>query len=352
MFVSGLILTLSFLAVLWTAIPVFRTGVWWIRVFDFPRVQLAALLAGVFAAYIWRFGFQTPVNMVLASTILVCLLYQVTRIVRYTSLFPMQVPSVKSCSGGDEIKLMVANVLMTNRQTQALFGEINKAKPDLLLLLETDAWWDSELNALQPDYPNTVRYPLENLYGIHLLSKLELVDPRVRFHVEDSVPSIETDIILPSGTRITVHCLHPAPPSPTENETSDQRDAELLLVGRSVRDETRPVIVMGDLNDVAWSDTARLFQRISELVDPRVGRGMFNTFHAKIPFLRFPLDHVFCSADFAVLDLKRLDGFGSDHFPIFAHLCYGKQSTTDDQVPSADAADASQAQEKIDKVQE
>ena len=122
---------------------------------------------------------------------------------------------------------------------------------------------------------------------------------------------------------VRMHFLHPAPPSPTENDESTERDVELLVVARSIQHSDDPIIVTGDLNDVAWSPTTRLFRKISGLLDPRVGRGMYNTFHAHHWFLRWPLDHFFHIAHFRFVRLLRLPDIGSDHF-----RCSSSCSTT------------------------
>jgi endonuclease/exonuclease/phosphatase (EEP) superfamily protein YafD len=195
-----------------------------------------------------------------------------------------------------------------------------------------------------------VKYPLENCYGMLFYSRLKLIDADVKFLVEDDIPSIHAEVELSSGDVIRLHCLHPRPPHPPTDQDATERDAELLIVGKEVAAAERPVVVAGDLNDVAWSYTTRLFQKISRLLDPRIGRGMYNTFHAKNPLFRWPLDHVFHSNHFKLLKLERLPSFGSDHFPVYIELSYEPEAKAQQQAPMADQEEREEAEEKIETV--
>jgi endonuclease/exonuclease/phosphatase (EEP) superfamily protein YafD len=182
---------------------------------------------------------------------------------------------------------------------------------------------------------------------MHVYSRLPVLESKIEFLVEPEVPSIHALVQLPSGQPVRIHCLHPSPPSPTENEASSERDAELLVVAKSVADSKKPVIVTGDLNDVAWSETSRLFRKISGLIDPRVGRGMFNTFHAGYWLIRWPLDHLFHSNHFRLSKICRLPRFGSDHFALFTQLSFEPEHDTESNGFEADKADRRWADRKI-----
>jgi hypothetical protein len=120
------------------------------------------------------------------------------------------------------------------------------------------------------------------------------------------------------------------------------------MVGLRVRDETRPVIVTGDLNDVAWSRTTRRFLRVAGLLDPREGRGPYNSFDARYLFLRWPLDHIFHSSHFQVIAMRRLPFVGSDHFPMLYDLALIEAAGEKNGDPEpADRRDLEEAEELV-----
>ncbi len=345
MFTALLIPTLL-LAVL-TLLPLSRHEAWWVRGADFPRLQFASLLALLLAAQLLLLDLSRAGTWGLVVVAAACLLYQSWWIIPYTRLFPVEVAASRSTDPARRIRVMTANVLAPNRNAAGLIALVRDNAPDVLVTLESNQWWQDQMAVLEGDYPHTIKCPMDNLYGMHVYSKLKLSNSSIEFLVEPDVPSMHTLVELRSGHRARVHFLHPAPPSPTENDESAERDAELVVVARSVAGSDEAIIVTGDLNDVAWSATTRLFRKLSGLLDPRVGRGMFNTFHARYWPVRWPLDHLFHSDHFTLSSMCRLPAFGSDHFAIMTELCYEPGRDIDQSGLDVAQADRDWADEKL-----
>ena len=332
----------------WSLIP---RDEWWFRGTDFPRLQLLFIGFVSFGFLIFWQADWTTWRYTLVILLIAALAYQLKMVLPYTMLWKKQVQQVRDeqLDPDKQISIIVSNVLTPNTKYHLLIEQVRQLKPDLLLTLESDQTWQNELAVLHDDYPHRVAVPLDNLYGMHLYSKLKLRDPEIKYLLSDEIPSIHTEVMLRSGQPVDLYCLHPKPPSPTEAKESTLRDAELLMVGDAIKDIDQSTIVMGDLNDVAWSRTTRLFQRISGLLDPRVGRHFINTFHADYPIFRWSLDHVFHSTDFALVKMERLPHMGSDHFPVYTILQTGRIfEQTQKELEQTDA-DEKEAQEKIEE---
>jgi endonuclease/exonuclease/phosphatase (EEP) superfamily protein YafD len=341
-----LVVTLAAVVVVGTVLSLVRARAWWIRVWDFPRVQLAVVALATLALGWDRWLGRWPWTA-LGLLVLAALAFQLALVWRYTPLAPREVQRSRTAEAGGRISLVISNVLQTNRQADRLLGVLRAADPDLVLCVETDDWWRDRLDALAATHPHAVRCPLPNTYGMLLYSRLPLEDVRLEQLVEPDIPSVQARVRLPGGARVWLNCVHPRPPAPGESDDSLPRDAELLVVGKRVREAREPVIVCGDLNDVAWSRTTRLFQKVSRLVDPRKGRGLYSTFHARVPLFRWPLDHVFHSDEFRLVALRRLPYVGSDHFPVYLALSHEPPAAAEQEAPAEDAEDLQEARETV-----
>jgi endonuclease/exonuclease/phosphatase (EEP) superfamily protein YafD len=276
---------------------------------------------------------------------------QLYMIYPYTPIAQKKVKRSSRPSGKQSLRLIMSNVLQENEEHDKWLGVVLKTDPDVIVAVEIDAKWDNALHrALAKDYPHHVRQPQDNYYGMAVYSRLPFEEtPKVRFIVQDDIPSIHATLRLEDGQQACLHAMHPRPPEPIRDQDSAPRDAELVLIGKEIAAEERhvPTIVCGDLNDVAWSFTTQLFLRLSKLLDPRMGRGMFNSYSANSRIFRFPLDHVFHSNEFKLIDLRVCDHVGSDHFPMLIELSCDPEAAMEQPEPQTRGEDHEEAAEIV-----
>ncbi len=332
------------IVVLATVLPHIRMGWWWVRVWDFPRLQIAATGLAVLAILLVRWP-DSAGGWLAVAAVAAAVAHQGYRIAPYTSLWPVRALESRNPDPARKLRLLIANVLVENRRTRDLLEMVRALDPDVLLAVETDRFWVDALAPLDPRFPHRVKHPQDNAYGLVLLSKLELRDVRLRFLMDPDVPSISARLALRCGDEVDFYALHPRPPHAFQSSTD--RDAEILVIGREIRERGEPAIVAGDLNDVAWSHITRLFRRVSDMLDPRIGRGLYASFHAKRPLLRWPLDHIFFSEEFRLVRLERMGYIGSDHFPMLVELSYEPEGAEAQEARAVAPGDLAMMRRKI-----
>ncbi len=319
----------SAFSVIATLIPLLKWDHWQVRIFDYPRLQKLIIILMLISLWIILSPETSQIEywiflIVLASAAL----FLFIEIIPFSPIGEKMIESVefdKACS----IHILVANVYQPNKSYDKVLDLVKQANPDLIFLVETDSNWEKGLSSLENDFDYHLKLPMDNTYGLILYSKFEIISQKINYFIDDEIPSLDLDIKLNNGEVIKIYGIHPTPPVPSQNPKSTDRDAEILIVGEKVKKCDKPALVIGDLNDVAWSYTTKLFLKISEMADPRRGRGTFNTFHTKIPIFRWPLDHVFLSKEFGLVSIKVHDSIDSDHFPISMIARLTAQKTTE-----------------------
>lgn len=334
----------SLLIILLTFLPLLKSVKWWIRVFDYPRLQKLVLHLLLMTLWVALSKELSSEILLWIGALIISAAYLTYQVWPFTPFGKKMIESVKY-DKNKGLHILVANVYQENDQYHKTLNLVQKQDPDIVFLVETDQRWADALEKLDQIYEHSIKIPLENTYGLLFYSKLPIVRKEIHYLVDPDIPSLELDLELKNGQLITIYAIHPTPPVPGENDESTERDAEILIVGKKSKKNPKPSLVIGDLNDVAWSYTTELFLKISEMADPRRGRGTFNTFHAKIPFLRWPLDHVFLSKHFGLAALEVLPGIGSDHFPIKLKAVLTKSNDTE--VLSANGDEKKEARQKI-----
>jgi len=339
---------LGSIMILFSFLPLIKTTYWWVRILDFPRPQIAFFLVVILGSYLYFYQPDTVLGTIFVVLLASALLNEVFHFYKFTIFWPVEALRSKIKAPKNSFSIMISNVRMSNHHYDQFIKVVKENDPDILLVNEPDDKWAAELKVLEPNFPYCIKCPLNNTYGMMFFSKFKLLKKEIRYLVEEGIPSFYSVIELPTGKYFDFFTVHPQPPH--LNKNTDTREAELLIVAKMAKATPYASVVAGDLNDVAWSHTTNLFRKISGLLDPRIGRGFYNTYNALVPFFRYSLDHIFYDPAFRLIQMKRLNKFGSDHFPILVRLNYEPQEADEHEVPVAEPEEKAEAQELINNV--
>lgn len=182
---------------------------WWIRIWDFPRVQiLVAMIVTAIALCFLDRGWRPW-----APLILLCLsLWQLYRIYPYTPLVGVEVAKTlpDEADGEGCFTVLTLNVLQTNREYQRTAELIRGVDPDIVLLTETDQAWANALAPVLAEYSGRVDRPISNTYGMMFATRLPMKNATIQDLAQKDTPSVFATLTT-NEREFRVIGLHPHP---------------------------------------------------------------------------------------------------------------------------------------------
>ena len=218
---------------------------------------------------------------------------------------------------------MSANVLMDNPDFAGIIEQVERVDPDVLLLTETNAEWIRELRPLTSKYPHVREHPQEDTFGKIFASRIPVIDTDVVERAGEDTPTVYGYLRASESGIVRFIGLHPRAPLPGRD--TEQRDRSILRAADRPDWKITGAIVMGDFNDVPWSETTEAFRMKGNWRDPRIGRGTYPTFPSYALPMGWPLDQIMVSGEVEIADFAVLPDNGSDHRAIYGRFCVPSQ---------------------------
>jgi endonuclease/exonuclease/phosphatase (EEP) superfamily protein YafD len=235
-------------------------------------------------------------------------------LVNFLDILPSFVrPSKHPVAPSKSARILLANVLTSNKQYDKVRNLIRSVHPDIVAVLEVSEAWMKELSSLD-EYPHVISRSREDNLGIALLSRVPFEEAEIVELGDSGVPSAVARLRI-EGKQLTVIATHPLPP--IGSARFRLRNRQLLAVADYVRSLTSPVIVLGDFNTTPWSPHFKRLLRRANLRDSRRGQGIHPSWPSDLPWLlRIPLDHILHSGEITILSRQLCPPIGSDHLSV------------------------------------
>jgi len=159
---------IAVILVAYSILSIFRnTESRYLKMLDFPRIQFF-IMSLVCLILLWITIKRCQWYDYLAIIGLMSgLVIQGTYIINYVGLVPVDVPTANDIKTSDDtFSLLITNVERTNRKSRQLTELIELKKPDLILAMEVNRWWNEKLKVLEKYYPFYQQTINEVAYGM------------------------------------------------------------------------------------------------------------------------------------------------------------------------------------------
>lgn len=215
------------------------------------------------------------------------------------------------------VKLVAINVHAANHDAVPVLEFLQAADADAIVFMEVNARWLNALEPLERSYPHRIAEPREDDFGVALFSRLPLRESRVIHSGADEIPSVAA-IVEAQETGFFLLGTHPLPPgSPAQAQA---RNEQFRQIAALVREQTLPVVVLGDLNTTPWSPFFADLLRESGLRASLPARGLRGSWPAWLPVGKILLDHCLVSPGVAVREHRLGPRLGGDHLAVVIEL--------------------------------
>ena len=223
----------------------------------------------------------------------------------------------RPATSGTQVRLLLANVLSSNDDHQALLRLIEAEQPDVLVLVEVSRPWAKSLERLDTDYPEQVVEVRDGSFGIGLFSRLPLLSAAAIDSAPLGFPTILATLHI-GDESLQLIATHPMIPLSETNY--DARNRQLDDIATLLQPLSGPKILVGDLNTSMWDTNYRSLENKTWLRNVRRGFGVLPTWPTFMPFAMIPIDHVLVSPEIGVQDVRIGARIGSDHLPLIVTI--------------------------------
>ena len=221
----------------------------------------------------------------------------------------MDRPVLPETAPGQAISLVFANVLCDSSEYDRVVTLVRAQDSDIFAAVETTADWVAQLEELKDQYPYRFAPTTLDVFGVALYAK------RPFSASLDHVGGRRLPLLRADFGDMIVYVAHPMPPA-TQRLTADNREY-IEVLARQVGEETRPVVIAGDLNTTLWSSNIDPLLRQS--MQWPTNSGMAYTWPAARPWMAIQIDQVL-TLGMKAGRYETLGDVGSDHYPVRAEL--------------------------------